>query len=122
MKTLIIDSTNYSKYMARGYSVSYNEVTGPNTCVTLDGKKHTDVIATKVVLTVNLKPLKQNIMSSILQLQGKKCTVKYFDIKDNIDKTTIMQVKTNSASLILDTINTLWGNGNSGISLVLEEL
>ena len=125
MKTLIVDGVNYAPFLAKyGYTVGYNKVKGPNTCTTLDGKTHDDIIAEKAVVTVSLRPLNEDNLSIILNAQSKKfVVVTYFDTKTKTDRTTNMRIATPAASLILENnINTLWGNENAGISLLLEEV
>lgn len=125
MKTLIVDGVNYAPFLALyGYAVGYKKTEGPNTCTTLDGKIHEDIIAEKAIVTVSLRPLNEDNLSIILNAQSKKfVVVSYFDTKTKIDKTTNMKVTTPAASLILENnINTLWGIDNAGINLILEEI
>jgi hypothetical protein len=125
MKTLIVDGVNYSAFLAKyGYTVGYNKIIGPNTCTTLDGKTHEDIIAEKAVVTVSLRPLNEDNLSIVLNAQSKKSVVvTYFDTKTKADRATNMKVTTPAASLVLENnINTLWGNENAGISMVLEEI
>lgn len=125
MKTLIVDGVNYAPFLAMyGYAVGYNKTKGPNTCTTLDGKTHEDILAEKAIVTVSLRPLNEDNLSIILNSQSKKLVVvTYFDTKTKVNRTANMKITTPPASLILENnINTLWGNGNSGISLLLEEV
>ncbi len=125
MKTLIVDGVNYSTFLAMyGYTVGYNKIIGPNTCTTLDGKTHDDIIAEKAVVTVSLRPLNEDNLSIVLNAQSKKSVVvTYFDTKTQADRATNMKVTTPAASLILENnINTLWGVDNAGINLILEEI
>lgn len=125
MKTLIVDGVNYSSYMTgRDYTVAYSNVIGPNSCMTLDGKIHEDVLAEKAVLTIPLKPLSSADLSIITNSQTKKSVLAtYYDLKTNADKVTFMKVTTPAASLIFEnSLSTLWGTGNTGLTLTLEEV
>lgn len=125
MKTLNVDGVNYNTYMAkRGYSVGYNKVTGPNSCMTLDGVTHEDIIAEKAIVAVSLKPLNDDNLSVILNVQSKKfVVVTYYDPKTKTDRTTNMRITTTAQSISMEnSLSVLWGNGSGGSTLTLEEV
>lgn len=125
MQTLNVDGVNYNQFMARrGYSVSYKKISGPNTCTTLDGKTHEDILAEKAIVTVSLKPLTTVNLATVLNAQSKKfVVVTYYDPKTQENKTVNMRVTTTAASIVIENTASLsWGAGGGGSTLTLEEV
>ena len=123
-KTLNVDGVDYKSYMAKhGYTVGYKKILGPNSCTTLDGRTHEDVIAEKAIVNVSLRILNTAEIAVIQNAQSKNyVVVTYFDTKSQADKTVNMKVITSAASLLLENSLSYWGSGSTGISLTLEEI
>lgn len=124
MQTLIVDGVDYNPIMARGYTAGYIKVKGPNTCTTLDGVTHEDIIAEKAFVSVPLKPLNSDNLAIILNAQSKKYVlVNYYDPKTKAQRNANMKVATTAQSIVLEnSLSLLWGNGNTGGTLTLEEI
>lgn len=125
MQILNVDGVNYNIYMAnRGYTIGYTKVVGPNSCTTLDGKTHEDILTEKVAVTVSLKPLNTDSLAVILNAQSKKyVVVTYYDPKTKASRTANMKVVTPAASILMEnTLSITWGSGSGGSTLTLEEI
>lgn len=121
--TLIIGSTDFSSYLPkRGYTVNYKKILGANSCYTLDGKYHEDILATKAVITVELKPMTSEQLSSILNACESATSVTYFDPKENGAVTKEASATLSSASIVLNRANLIyWNSSRNGVTLTVEE-
>jgi len=121
--TFLIDGVDYSSYIPRAYRVQYEPILGANTCRTLDGKLHEDILAYKARIEIELKPLTTAQLSAIAQACDNCQQVTYFDAKTNANVTKDAKATLSQAALIMNYGTTeLWNNSmNQGIILTVEE-
>lgn len=77
----INDADRTSFFAPAGMSVEYEPVTGPNAGVMMDGSYTPDEIATRAVVTLRCRPLKEAPLRTLLYQHFKAATVKckYWD-------------------------------------------
>lgn len=121
--TLLIDSVDFSSYLTkRGYTVDYKKVMGANSCYTLDGTYHEDVLARKAVVTAPLLPMTSAKLSAIIKACDSCTNATFLDTKTNTIVTKPVIATLSSASIALNKANALfWNNSGNGISLTIEE-
>ncbi len=122
--TLLIDSVNYSFLLPRkGYNISYKKVLGSNSCYTLDGKYHEDVLAYKAVIKVDLLPMTSTQLSELVNAVQNCKNATYFDTMTNSVVTREVNATLESASLVFNTSKkAFWSDTNQkGITLTIEE-
>ncbi len=121
---LSIDSIDYSWLLPKkGYTVTYKKVLGPNSCYTLDGKYHEDILAYKAVVRVDLLPMTANQLATFSTAIRNCKNATFFDTMTNSTVTRAVNATLNSASLVFNTSNkAFWGASNSkGVTLTIEE-
>lgn len=121
---LFIDSVDYSSLLPRkGYTVAYKPVLGANSCYTLDGKFHDDVLKYKAIITVDLLPMTSTKLSEVATAIVNCKTATYFDTMTNSTVTREVKSTLDAASLVFNTPNkAFWSNTNrKGITLTIEE-
>lgn len=122
--TLLIDSVNYSFLLPRkGYNISHKKVLGSNSCYTLDGKYHEDVLAYKAVIKVDLLPMTSTQLSELVNAVQNCKNATYFDTMTNSVVTREVNATLESASLVFNTSKkAFWSDTNQkGITLTIEE-
>lgn len=121
---LKIDNNDFSSLVPkRGYQVSYKKVLGSNSCYTLDGTYHEDVLAYKATINIELKPMSPEVLSE-LTIAVENCEqATYHDTKTDSDVTKKAIVSLSPATLVINSENKIiWSNSeNSGITLTIEE-
>ena len=82
MKTLIIDTVNFTSYFTpTGYEVGYQPIDGGQGAVMLDGTTSVDELAVKTVITLPCYPLTESQLSTLLEIvmTTPTHTVQYYD-------------------------------------------
>lgn len=121
---LKIDSVDYSFLLPKkGYTVTYKKVLGSNSCYTLDGKYHEDVLAHKAVIKVDLLPMTAALLAQFTTAVKNCKNATYFDTMTNSIVTREVNTTLDSASLVFNAQNKIfWSNTNrKGITLTIEE-
>lgn len=121
---LKIDSVDYSFLLPKkGYTVTYKKVLGANSCYTLDGKYHEDVLAYKAIITTELMPMTSTQLSDLVTAVKNCKNATYFDTMTNSVVTKEVIAILDSASLVFNAQNKIyWGDTNrKGITLTIEE-
>jgi len=122
--TLKIDGVDFSSYLPkRGYSVAYKPVLGANSCYTLDGKYHEDVLAYKAVITTELLPMTAERLSAIINACQNCKTVEYFDPTENDYVTKEAKATLTTAKMVFNTHSKqFWSDSlQKGVVLTIEE-
>jgi hypothetical protein len=122
--TLLLDSVDYSSYLPKyGYTVAYKKVLGANSCYTLDGTYHEDVLAYKAVITTELKPMTSVQLSAIIEACKNCENATYFDTRTNAIVTKNVIATLSAAAIVLNTSESvIWNQDtSSGIILTIEE-
>lgn len=120
--TLLIDSVDYSAHLTkRGYTAAYKAVLGANSCYTLDGTYHEDVLAYKAVITVPLNPLTTAQVAALLNACHNCKTATYFDAKTNTTVTKNAKVTLSAAGIALNKSTAVFWGGQ-GLTLTIEEM
>lgn len=122
--TLLINSVDYSSYIPKhGYTVSYKKILGANSCYTLDGTYHEDVLAYKAVITTELMPMTSAQLSAIIAACENCKNATYLDTKTNTIVTKNVTATLSPATIVLnDPQRLIWNqNTSSGIILTIEE-
>jgi hypothetical protein len=121
---LKIDNKDYSHLVPRrGYKVGYKKVLGPNSCTTIDGTYHEDVLAHKAVINIELLPMTSEQLSE-LETSVENCELAtYHDTKTGADVTKPVIVSLSPATLVVNYENkTVWSDSEtSGVVLTIEE-
>lgn len=121
---LLIDSVEYSSLLPKkGYTVAYKKILGSNSCYTLDGKFHEDVLAYKAVINVDLNPMTTAQLANLTTAIKNCKNATYFDTMTNTVVTKEVNATLDSASLVFNTSNkAFWSATNrKGITLTIEE-
>ena len=122
--TLRLDGANFSHLVPkRGYKVSYKKILGANSCYTLDGTYHEDVLAYKAVIEIELMPMKPEQLSALIAAVENCNQATYYDTKVGEDVTKNAIVALSPASLVMNSPGKVyWSNGlQNGIVLTIEE-
>jgi hypothetical protein len=123
--TLLIDSVDFSSYLPKhGYTVLYTPVLGPNSCYTLDGSFHEDVLAYKALVTTELKPMTPEQLAAITVACQNCKYATYLDTKTNQVVTKKAKATLSPATVVLNNPSQLLWNRDesSGIIMTIEEL
>lgn len=121
---LKIDNKDFSNLVPRrGYQVAYKKVLGSNSCYTLDGTYHEDILAYKAVVDIELMPMSPDRLSELIIAVENCEDVTYHDTKTDSDVTKKVTVSLSPAKLVINTEHkVIWSNTeSSGISLTIEE-
>lgn len=121
---LKIDGVDYSSYLPkRGYSVTYKPILGANSCYTLDGKYHEDILAYKAIITTELLPMTAVQLSAMINACENCQNATYFDTKTNAQATKEAKATLSTASLVFDAHSKQFWNDSlqSGVILTIEE-
>lgn len=121
---LLIDSVDYSHLLPKkGYTVAYKPILGANSCYTLDGKFHDDVLKYKGVIKTEILPMNSAQLSKFATAIMNCKTATYFDTATNMVVTREVKATLDAASLVFNTPNkAFWSNTNrKGITLTIEE-
>jgi hypothetical protein len=122
---LKIDGIGYSSYLPkRGYSVTYKPILGANSCYTLDGKYHEDILAYKAIITTELLPMKAEQLSDIINACQNCKEVEYFDTKTNGYVIKDAKATLSTATLVFNTSSKQFWNDSlqKGVVLTIEEV
>lgn len=122
--TLLIDSVDYSSYIPpRGYTVQYKKILGTNSCYTLDGTYHEDVLAYKAIVQTELLPMTSAQLSAIISACENCDNATYFDTRTNTIVTKKVIATLSQAAIVLnDPQRVIWNQStSSGIILTIEE-
>lgn len=121
---LKIDNKDYSHLVPRrGYKCGYKKVLGPNSCTTIDGTFHEDVLAHKAVINIELLPMAPEQLSE-LETSVENCEyATYHDTKTGTDVTRKVIVSLSPATLVANHADTMiWSDSeDSGMILTIEE-
>ena len=123
--TLLLDGVDYSSYLPRrGYSVSYKDILGANSCYTLDGKYHEDILASKAIINTEILPMTSERLSAIIQACENCKQATYFDTKTNANVVKEVKATISTASLVFNDMGKIfWNNSNqNGVTLTIEEI
>ena len=121
---LKIDNVDYSHLVPKsGYQVCYKKVLGPNSCYTLDGTYHEDVLAYKAVVNIELKPMSAETLSQLVTAVENCEQATCHDTKTNDDVTKNVLVSLSPANLVINHDGEIiWSDTeNSGMTLTIEE-
>lgn len=121
--TLLIDGVDFSSYLTKkGYTVEYKKIMGANSCYTLDGTYHEDVLARKALVVAPLLPMKSDQLSTILNACDNCNNATFLDAKTNTNVTKNVIATLSSVSVALNKTNALfWNSSGNSITLTIEE-
>lgn len=122
--TLLLDGIDFSSFVPKmGYTVGYREILGGNSCLTLDGKMHDDVLAYKAVINIELNPMDSIQLSKLVSVVEKCKNATYFDTKTNSIVTRGAKVTLTPATMMGQSQQrTFWNQSPSkGMVLTIEE-
>ncbi len=121
---LKIDGIDFSSYLPKhGYSVVYEPVLGANSCYTLDGKYHEDILTYKAIITTQLLPMTAEQLSGLIIACQNCKVVEFFDTKTNGFLTKEAKATLSTATLVFNDYNKQFWNESldNGIVLTIEE-
>lgn len=121
---LKIDDKDYSFLVERrGYKVSYKKVLGSNSCYTLDGTYHEDVLAYKALVQVPLKYMTPETLAELVESVETCVKATYFDTKENGEVTKEVIVNLSTANLVMNKGSKVyWSDSEkTGMVLTIEE-
>jgi hypothetical protein len=120
---LKIDGKDYSHLVPRrGYQVAYKKVLGGNSCYTLDGTYHEDVLAYKAIVTIELMPMSPETLAELVVSVENCVNATYHDVKTKTDVTRKALVSLSPAKLVLNSDRQIWSDSESGgMTLTIEE-
>ena len=121
---LKIDGKDYSHLVPRrGYQVAYKKVLGGNSCYTLDGTYHEDVLAYKAIVTIELMPMSPEELSELVTSVENCDQATYHDTKTDADVTKKVIVTLSPAKLVINAADKrIWSDSESGgMTLTIEE-
>lgn len=122
---LKIDGVDYSSYLPkRGYTVGYKPILGANSCYTLDGKYHEDILAYKAIITTELLPMTATQLSAIINACQNCKEVEYLDTKTNEYVIKEAKATLSTATLVFNTQSKQFWNDSlqKGVILTIEEV
>lgn len=117
---LIISGIDYTEAANRtGYSITYEERTGPNGFTSLNGMKEIDLLRYVPIITWPLNALKVGELAQLQDaaLQATYVPITYFDIHNNDKKTSYFHATFGTISVPLLTATGCWVK--DGIALTL---
>ncbi len=121
---LKLDRKEYSHLVPkRGYQVAYKKVLGPNSCYTLDGVYHEDVLAYKAVVNIQLLPMTPEQLSELVTSVENCEQATFHDTKTGTDVTKPVIVSLSPATLVINRADKIfWSDsGSGGMALTIEE-
>ncbi len=121
---LKIDGKDYSDLVPNwGYKVGYKKVLGSNSCYTLDGTYHEDILAYKAQVSIELRPMTAAKLSELITSVEACDEATYHDTKTATDVTKKVIVNLTPSKLVInDPNNIIWSASSSGgIVLTIEE-
>lgn len=122
---LKIDGVDYSSYLPkRGYTVGYKPILGANSCYTLDGKYHEDILAYKATITTEILPMTAAQLSDLINACQNCELVEYFDTKTNSYVNKEAKATLSTATLVFNTqAKQFWNDSlDKGVILTIEEV
>lgn len=122
---LKLNDVDYSSYLPRrGYNITYKDILGSNSCYTLDGKYHEDILASKAIISTELLPMTSERLSAMVKACESCKRATYFDTKTNQVVTRDAKASLSTASLVMNKTNkTFWNDSNTtGITITIEEI
>lgn len=112
-----LNGTDYYTLLS-GYKVEYKKVLGPNSYVSLDGTIYEDVIARKMVLDVEFRPMTSTELKSLVTVcQNDTLTVIFTDPKTDTQNILTMIPTLSHQSVLFTNADTWWDK----VTLNLEQ-
>lgn len=120
-----IDGKDFSHILSkRGYEVLINKIEGANKVITLDGKTHEDILATKMVVNVPVIPLNNEQTSELMTAVANCKRATFLDTRNGEIVTKRVSADLSGSKLVFNAKGRqYWGTSEKeGMTLTLQEL